>query len=81
MIYALCSYHRLTYTHFMMERVGYRFILFKDILEYIKRFEMTEISIVKELLEEDYLRIDSLLGKHRFKLNSKLSGYLIPYQF
>lgn len=65
----------------MMERVGYRFILFKDILEYIKRFEMTEISIVKELLEEDYLRTDSLLGKLRFKLNSKLSGYLIPYQF
>ena len=39
------------------------------------------ISIVKELLEEDYLQTDSPRGKLRFKLNSKLSGYLIPDLF
>ena len=39
------------------------------------------ISIVKDLLEEDYLQTDSLRGKIRFKLNSKLSGYLIPDLF
>ena len=41
----------------------------------------TSISIVKELLEEDYLETDGLRGKLRFKLNSKLSGYLIPNLF
>jgi Fic family protein len=41
----------------------------------------TAISIVKELLEEDYLETDSPRGKLRFKLNSKLSGYLIPNLF
>jgi Fic family protein len=39
------------------------------------------ISIVKDLLEEDYLQTDSPRGKIRFKLNSKLSGYLIPELF
>lgn len=39
------------------------------------------ISIVKDLLEEDYLQTDSPRGKLRFKLNSKLSGYLIPDLF
>ena len=39
------------------------------------------ISIVKELLDEDYLETDSPRGKLRFKLNSKLSGYLIPDLF
>lgn len=39
------------------------------------------ISIVKELLEEDYLQTDSPRGKLRFKLNSKLSNYLIPDLF
>lgn len=39
------------------------------------------IAIVKELLEEDYLQTDSPRGKLRFKLNSKLSSYLIPDLF
>lgn len=39
------------------------------------------ISIVKELLDEDYLETDTPRGKLRFKLNSKLSGYLIPDLF
>lgn len=39
------------------------------------------IAIVKELLEEDYLETDSPRGKLKFKLNSKLSGYLIPDLF
>lgn len=41
----------------------------------------TANSIVKELLEEDYLETDSPRGKLRFKLNSKLSSYLIPNLF
>jgi Fic family protein len=41
----------------------------------------TANSIVKELLEEDYIETDSPRGKLRFKLNSKLSGYLIPDLF
>lgn len=39
------------------------------------------IAIVKELLEGDYLQTDSPRGKLRFKLNSKLSNYLIPDLF
>lgn len=41
----------------------------------------TANTIVKELLEEDYLETDSPRGKLKFKLNSKLSGYLIPDLF
>ncbi|MBU3015260.1 Fic family protein [Poseidonibacter lekithochrous] len=41
----------------------------------------TSNTIVKELLEEDYLETDSPRGKLKFKLNSKLSGYLIPDLF
>ena len=40
-----------------------------------------KLYIVKDLLEEDYLQTDSPHGKIRFKLNSKLSGCLIPDLF
>ena len=41
----------------------------------------TSIPIIKELLARDYLQINKVNSKIRFKLNTVLSGFLIPDLF